>query len=627
MICFLSHVLSRCVRALVRFALIVCCVLGVGAAMAQNLLLEQGVLRDRTGLLTIEEAAQASYAPLSGLLVGGYTADVFWLKLVVQSDPQGGAVQLRIRPTYLDELRLYEATPDGGWRERISGDRHRSTPDDLVGTSQGFRLAATANATTTYFLRLSTTSSAMMRVEAIPQGRAVQLDAELVVWKILFVAFMLWLAVWALQDYLQNKAVVSLAFGVYQVAHMVYAFFVLGFTANLPDLGSAADIDRYTSWSVFGSVFFGLFFHLTVFHWVGLRGWRLRLIGALIVATSCAFLAYELGWQREALQGNALIVMVAGPLFAALAWLGRFAAPTPAQRMVRWIYALQLASLLVSMAPLLGWVQTESLGLYSPMLHGLISAALMFYLMSTRSWELRVQQDTALKESALAHQQLQLQRQYTSEQGQFIDMLTHELKTPVAVALMSLDRIESSNAPYVVRIRRALTNINGIVERARWSDMLAHQRVKPALHSVSLSEYVFEAVEATLEPERSHVRVIQPAEVSVDPQFLSIVLSNLLDNALKYSPQDSPVHIQIDHGLSKEGRLGVEVAVSNQIGQAGRPDVHRLFSKYYRSAGAGAISGSGLGLYLTQQLASLLGGHVSWRGRDQQAVFVLWLPL
>ena len=110
-----------------------------------------------------------------------------------------------------------------------------------------------------------------------------------------------------------------------------------------------------------------------------------------------------------------------------------------------------------------------------------------------------------------------------------------------------------------------------------------------------------------------------------DPQLLSIVLSNLFNNALKYSPPLSVITIRAET-VTDAGRAGIQISVQNVPGAAGLPDPAKVFDKYYRSPGAKKQTGSGLGLYLVHSFTVLLGGQVRYEVAQEQARFTLWLP-
>ena len=109
-----------------------------------------------------------------------------------------------------------------------------------------------------------------------------------------------------------------------------------------------------------------------------------------------------------------------------------------------------------------------------------------------------------------------------------------------------------------------------------------------------------------------------------------MVLANLVDNALKYSPENSAVSFHAGL-LSGHQPPMVRFCVSNAVGIAGMPDRGRMFEKYYRSPAAQHQIGSGLGLYLVRGLVEALGGTVDCRSSQgdggRHIVFEVRLPI
>lgn len=102
---------------------------------------------------------------------------------------------------------------------------------------------------------------------------------------------------------------------------------------------------------------------------------------------------------------------------------------------------------------------------------------------------------------------------------------------------------------------------------------------------------------------------------------MRVVLSNLIENALKYSSFKSPVNVTLDGGDQT-----LTIIVKNQIGGAGFPDPEKVFDKYYRASMARQQTGSGLGLYLVKAFVTLLGGNVRYEPRNEHIRFVVRLP-
>src|SRR5207245_11519960 len=135
-----------------------------------------------------------------------------------------------------------------------------------------------------------------------------------------------------------------------------------------------------------------------------------------------------------------------------------------------------------------------------------------------------------------------------------------------------------------------------------------------------------EVAQRTATPEhRLHVddRVGHEVWVLGDPMRLEIVIGNLLDNAIKYSPEGGDVLAQ----LSAVDGLAVLSVRDQGIGIAAE-DMSRLFVRFSRLAPHGDVPGTGLRLYLVRELARRHGGDivaVSTPGKGSE--FTLSLPL
>lgn len=114
--------------------------------------------------------------------------------------------------------------------------------------------------------------------------------------------------------------------------------------------------------------------------------------------------------------------------------------------------------------------------------------------------------------------------------------------------------------------------------------------------------------------------------VYTDAHFFEIMCCNLIDNAVRYGDPVAPVIVQAQARFNSAGMPGLVISVSNRPGVSSWPDADKVFKKYYRSAGAEAQSGTGLGLYLVRTLAGLLGGECVYAPDNKHIRFDLWLP-
>lgn len=140
-----------------------------------------------------------------------------------------------------------------------------------------------------------------------------------------------------------------------------------------------------------------------------------------------------------------------------------------------------------------------------------------------------------------------------------------------------------------------------------------------------LSQLVRRAVESVEARERIVCAPVEDLLLQTDGQPFGIVLRNLLDNALRYSPAGSDVTLGVA-AEERDQRAGIRVTVSNAPGGAGWPDPDQLFARHYRAPGASRVAGSGLGLYIARGIVDLLGGAITYRPDSDMIHFEVWLP-
>jgi len=211
---------------------------------------------------------------------------------------------------------------------------------------------------------------------------------------------------------------------------------------------------------------------------------------------------------------------------------------------------------------------------------------------------------------------------------------SHELKTPVTTLkglselLLDFDLTEPQR-------RELLQDLHGQVNRMERliADLLDVSRIDAGRMSIELSsvevgpviDHVCEEVGPLLQqrPLRRQVPAALPP-VFGQSQKLHQILVNLLTNAIKYSPDGSPVELsvtadreQVHFGVRDEG-----VGIRSE-------DLPRVFHKFYRAEDpvVRRIPGTGLGLYIVRSLVEMLGGHVDVRSQyGKGSVFTISLP-
>jgi signal transduction histidine kinase len=241
-----------------------------------------------------------------------------------------------------------------------------------------------------------------------------------------------------------------------------------------------------------------------------------------------------------------------------------------------------------------------------------------------------------MKESddQLLRESEQRERQRRTLQSNFIDMLTHELRAALAVVKISsssLKRQLTDQPPEVSRrvenIGRATDSMSAIVDRC-----IELERLDRGEQSIHLSECILLDVVTDLDavcgPDspRLQIQLNDADTVLADRHLLEVALGNLIDNALKYAAPATPIVIRSD-AEPRGGQAGFRLSVDNQVEAGSAPGTEQVFVHYFRGSNAHDVSGTGLGLYLTLELARLQGGEAEYRPDGAGRVsFSIWLP-
>jgi signal transduction histidine kinase len=177
--------------------------------------------------------------------------------------------------------------------------------------------------------------------------------------------------------------------------------------------------------------------------------------------------------------------------------------------------------------------------------------------------------------------------------------------------------------------RRTVNNINQLIERCLQAEKFDDDEIISHFENFPLEALIEDLL--SKQPDRARISVEQDgsATVNSDWQIFKSVLSNLVDNALKYSLPGSTILLKVKSAPLGE-RAGCEISVENLVqsgpGSTGFPDRDELFRKYYRADGARKHSGSGLGLYLVANFMRLLKGEVRYEPLEKSVRFTVWLP-
>ena len=594
---------------------------GSAQANSSDHIVSREVFRDTTGRLGIEDIENQAFQPITGIFAGGYTTDTVWLRFVVRPTSNGGPLVLRILPSYLNELTLYSRDPKNtdAWVEIHNGNRLAWNDRPHAALSLEFLISPEEQ--TVYHLRLNTLSNALLHVETLTSKEAATIEIRTLLWQFLYIAIILWIIFWALQDYVIRREPVILMFALTYLSYLLYVIAILGFLPAI--LPSNTMIPGMTFALVTLATFTSILFHHVFLGLFGVNKIGRWIINLLLGASLIAMGLLILGHTQSGLKLNSLVALIAGPCFFAIsltASIERFK--------VRTYYGLFCFSLLFYAGPILGFMQGSVWTLYGALIQGLISAILFGHLLYNRSQDWAKQKKRSELQLRLAQHQVQMHQDQLADQGHFTTLLTHEIKNPLSAIRFSIDSVSDIPDRTRERIEDALNDINTLIDQCALSDRIEQGHFNDSVRVVDITKMIEESIVDPLERARLVLLVDGAlARVECHSQRLQIALNNLIDNALKYSTNDASILIKASLQQSPSGIPGLQIEVANPPGPSGFPEAQHVFDKYYRGPNTSRKQGLGLGLYLVKNLAQQHGWEIIYLPTDELITFGLWIPL
>ena len=212
---------------------------------------------------------------------------------------------------------------------------------------------------------------------------------------------------------------------------------------------------------------------------------------------------------------------------------------------------------------------------------------------------------------------------------EFVSIAAHQLRTPLTGMSWTVEMLLSGakgvlNAGQKELVERGLDAIHRMVELV--NDLLDVSRIEEGLFGIKTAQKmlapIFDRILANLKKQADRRAIVLDIQIDpnlppleIDEDKLEFAISNLVDNAIKYTPERGRVEV----------RARVEnsaVVISIKDSGIGIPDAEhdRVFTKFFRSRRAKALhtDGSGLGLYVAKNIVEHHGGKISFDSKEGQ---------
>jgi signal transduction histidine kinase len=210
--------------------------------------------------------------------------------------------------------------------------------------------------------------------------------------------------------------------------------------------------------------------------------------------------------------------------------------------------------------------------------------------------------------------EVELERQHRN----FLSAVTHELKSPLAALRLALETVASDRASpeagkrFIGNALEDVERLQDLVEKVLETTRFGEGWTEIHREETDLSRLVEDSIEifrrrALAANAVLRANISPDIRAEVDAEAMAIVISNLLENAVKYG--DKPPAVEID--LSMDGNRAVLEVADNGAGISDE-DVELIFSRFYRGGDemTRTARGTGLGLYLVQQIVEAHRGKV-----------------
>ena len=221
----------------------------------------------------------------------------------------------------------------------------------------------------------------------------------------------------------------------------------------------------------------------------------------------------------------------------------------------------------------------------------------------------------------------------SQQQQNFMMAVTHELKTPIAVTRLNLEtmlkrRLDEPKQQKLINITlQEVNRLNSLCNNILLASQLDAGEHKVSKNEINISDVVKRVLQefSSRHPSRELTGSIDDEIIVTGEELLlEMLLSNLVENAIKYSPKNSPVHISL---------IGEESAIRFIVKDEGpgipEEEQINIFQKFYRvgNEATRTAKGTGLGLYLSKQIAKDHNAMITVKNNESKgSIFTVTFP-
>ena len=568
----------------------------------------------------------------------GYSKKTFWLRTSLPAAYFSGEQRwLQLGPPFIDRLTVYYRLygSDSPWKQKEFGD-HAPARDSALDYRESVLILAPPPTKAGYemvFRLQSSSTLILLATLSSPQEFVRSATLDTAFWSFYFglaviaSGIALWLAVALRRRLLWGICLFSLNYPLVAALHG-YPEWLFG-DALLPVQDYMISCLSLVSYAT------ALWLHSEVFDLKKNMPRLHQLLLAAIGLNIALQISIPLGFYGRAMQIEAGIFFIASPVLLITSW------------MLWRRKAVDMNTLLLGLLPP---VYVVSAGLALLSVHGVIpfhtrvystwQYALIIHIVTVliiAVLRVRAENRTLMRKQQLARE-LQIEREASFHQRQFMGMVAHEFRTPLAILEAALENLRlcptvSTQSARLDRMQRATTRLVQLTDNCLADARLSSRDLHADRQNAELLPVIYIAATVVDLSLNHYLHVIcegqtvgpqSPSPVLfIDSGLLCIAIANLLDNSVKYSASGE-IRIEI-YRLQK----GFEIRIGDRGPGIAPEQVEHIFDRYRRGeTHTTTPAGTGLGLYVARQIIQAHGGELCLaKNTADGCEFALTLPL
>ncbi len=250
---------------------------------------------------------------------------------------------------------------------------------------------------------------------------------------------------------------------------------------------------------------------------------------------------------------------------------------------------------------------------------------------TNKNLEIEIQRKIAAKNKA--RKALLIEREVSQLKTKFLSLASHEFRTPLSGILTSATLIGKYTTEGQDKIKKHLKTIKMMVNHLNniLDDFMSLERIETGDIHYKFSYFSFNKLmkeiikKATLLLKEGQSINYSPCKscpkIYQDKKIIQIIITNLLFNAIKYSPENTPIDITVISGKY------VTIEISDKGLGIPQKDQKNVFKRFFRASNVSHLQGTGIGLNIVKANLEALGGTIFFRSKENEGTtFIVKLP-